>query len=57
MNFKTHEMLMKILDYAEKSYDPDMFGDIELEYQDIIKQAKNFHEKIQKIFKELNLKL
>jgi len=54
---KTQIMLEKILEYVEDTEDPDMFCDLEIEYQDIITRAKELNKKIEEIFLNLNLKI
>ncbi len=48
----TQDMLLEMIKAAEEVGEYDAFGDLELEYQDIIKKAVDFNKKIEKMYKE-----
>ena len=52
MEINTIDMLLEMIKEAGKVGEYDAFDDLELEYQEIVKKAKDFHKKIEKIYKE-----
>jgi len=50
-----HAWLKALCEYAEEHGDPDMFDDLELEYNDAIVKLKNVAEKIREKVIELEI--
>ncbi len=49
----TQDMLLTIIKIAEDHGQYDGYGELELEYQDIIKKAKDFNKKLNEICDQL----
>jgi len=47
------DMFKVLLDYTDKSEDPDCFDDLELELSEITKKAKEWESKVKKIYNKM----
>lgn len=50
------EMFKALLDYADKSEDPDCFDDLELEWSEIKERTDKWRSKVKKIYNEMKEK-